>query len=257
MPNPLRSYDDHLSQESLYGDWRWCGTLSTRAPSTAATTTSGFTTTQRFPETVTVPTMGAPVTRAYCVFGAVQIATASTFVAAIETTLGTLTVSGNSFASGSAMPSRKIATGESLSTAATECYLVATVALSATTPVVTITYTNAEGVGSRTATLTLPTGVAVNSAFDITPHLQSGDTGVSSVQNISISTGTAGTLRVYGLLPLYIAPVPAAQGTSYMNPSTLARDIYGVESGDVIGFYRHGSTSSERAFVHLVFAPES
>jgi len=64
--------------------------------------------------------------------------------------------------------------------------------LGATARTLTITYTNSDGTPGRTATVNLPASARPTSAYRV--PLQSGDTGVESIQSaiLSGSTGTAG-----------------------------------------------------------------
>lgn len=83
----------------------------------------------------------------------------------------------------------------------------------------TVTYTNSKGVASRTATLSAITG----SQIPITPvigtmiwfNLQAGDTGVQSIQGI-----TLGTSLVTGTISLMICRDLSTIGTSIVNVST-------------------------------------
>ncbi len=140
MANPTRSIADHMLQESLYGDWNLSGNLCVRNATTAATVDSGAAIAQRYETSITVPTMTAPCVRAYCMGATMANTVAGSLTMVAETTLGTLTISGNSFASGSPMPSRKIATG----TTPVQCYsvdpyLVTTAVLTAATPIAAAT----------------------------------------------------------------------------------------------------------------------
>lgn len=74
--------------------------------------------------------------------------------------------------------------------------------LGATDSVLTVTYTNSGGTGSRTATIPL-TDTAAARCFYIA-SLQAGDTGVDSVESVqlSASTGTAGNFGITLFKPL-------------------------------------------------------
>lgn len=222
------------------------------AATTAANITSGYTTGQRFTRTFTQFAVGSGLTGV--IYNPIYLSSedlAVSLVAALEYVLGTLTVSGNSFADGVAMPTKTIR-GTSLQTASLIPVVVATVTLVATTPVLTITYTDQDGNTGQTATLTLPTNVLANSVFLITPHLAAGDTGIRDITNISISTGTAGTLKVMGLLPLFIHAGGAAHRTNYLNVLSVPTENWLVEANDVISFYRFGSNTTNELTAVLI-----
>jgi len=65
---------------------------------------------------------------------------------------------------------------------------------------VTITYTNAAGVGGRTATVFIPKSSVVGTRIRIT--LQAGDRGVRSVQNITDDSPNAGAIKLIGNIQL-------------------------------------------------------
>jgi len=126
-------------------------------------------------------------------------------------------------------------------------FLVVTTTLTgATTPVLTITYKNQAGTGSKTATLTLPSNPVVNSAFIINPHLASGDSGVQDITNLSISTGTGGVIKIYGALILgktYDQSNGGGAGNG-IDPLVSNEEMWLCETNDVIGFYTLGTQTS-------------
>jgi hypothetical protein len=168
---------------------------------------------------------------------------ASTMVAGVyEANLGTLTISGNSFSGGASMPSRVINNGTTaIQLVSTMPMLYVSSSLTATTPTITITYTNQDGVTGRTASLTLSSANVVGSAFNIMPHLQSGDSGIMAVTNMSTSAGSAGTMILYGTIPICTAPVPSSgmiTGNGIIpTPGISVR----LAAGDIISFYRFGA----------------
>jgi hypothetical protein len=175
---------------------------------------------------------------------------------ALEYTLGTLTVSGNSFSAGVTMPTKTVM-GTSLQTATVEPMLVVTAALTATNPVVTITYTDQDGNTGATAVLTLPSNTLINSAFRIAPYLANGDTGIQAVTNISISTGTVGSLAVMGLLVVNATQSTNASGFGMVSPLEQPIPIYLWEAGEKIAFYRYGVASTTYGFIHLTAVAET
>lgn len=79
-------------------------------------------------------------------------------------------------------------------------------------PTFTISYTNQAGTPGRTATLSGVTSPAVGRCYMI--PLQSGDTGVLSVNAVSCSTATVGTFNVYVLRDIAVYMCP---NTNYRN----------------------------------------
>lgn len=231
----------------------------TTANSTAANITSGSVTIQRCPASYTTSNYGGGVTSAYP-FVQLFSENQATMLAALEISMGTLTINGNSFADGSTMGTKSLRVGgasytETLASIFPVVFVSATA--TSTTPVLTITYVNQAGTGGRTCTMTLPSNVAINSCFAMAPHLQSGDTGVRDISNMSISTGTAGTLKVLGLLPIYVSAQNGA-GSSYPMTEQLGLNcpfpIYPMASGDIIGFYLLGTfgTTEYTAVINLI-----
>ena len=195
------SVDNILSSAKNLGVFRrfWSNNVGTCS---AATTSCGSQSIKRLPGPITLPSSFGPgVNGIY--FTRVEMATdRQTYtLAALEYNMGSLAVSTNTFTDGVSMPVKNVL-GNSIQTAAEMTVVVATTALTATTPVLTITYTDQDGNTGNTATLTLPTNVSVNSGFLVHPHLANGDTGIRDITNVSISTGSAGVLGIFGLLIL-------------------------------------------------------
>jgi hypothetical protein len=216
----------------------------TSSNTTAATITSGYVTARRGRATITMPS-SFPAGVTGVLFPDTHIAshtsTTTTYMC-LEYILGTLTVSGNSFAAGVSMPSKLVVqSGNTVQTSTLIPVLVVTTALTATTPIVTITYANQDGTGSRTCTMTLPTNVTIDTVFCMLPHLQTGDFGVQSVSNISISTGSAGVLKVMGLLPLAMRHAQANVCISELNNFQSSVPMFMAEANEVIAFYHFGS----------------
>jgi hypothetical protein len=259
----LASLDQIIANDAAYGSLRrfiWGRWITT---TTAANSTSGYATVRRAPFSFTMPSMGTGVPGAICTYfrmssanGAGGVGSDSLFTA-IEFTLGTLTVSGNSFAAGVTMPVRSANGMTALQTASVIPVVVVTTALTgATTPALTITYTNQAAAGSKTASLTLPSNPAINTAFYIHPHLASGDTGIQAVTNMSISTGTAGVLKVMGLLPLGFATSEDSGNMATAESLSYAKLVWQVQGSDVIAFYQTGKTALDDLSVALNFVAD-
>lgn len=237
----LRSVDHAIYLAQTYGPFTRYYSSKITAGTTAATTTSGYTSIGRFPHTITVPTVGSALSGMVLTYCRMLTSIGdSTLCCGIETTLGTLTVSGNSFAAGSSMPT-KIIKDTSITTAASLVMVYISVSTVLTTPTLTITYTNQAGTGSRTATMTIPTNALVNSCFLLQPHLQAGDTGIRAVTNMSLSSGTSGTIVVIGVLPLAYSSCGLSALVTGPDPVIVPTAMFPVAATNVIAFYRNGS----------------
>lgn len=244
MGNVLRSFDDLISQATSQGMLRR-SIYSARAATTSATTTSGSINLCRIPASFTMPTLGGSVTAAYFTYIRTFYSSANSFVVGgHETNLGTLTVSGNSFSAGAAMPTKTIE-GSSIQTASIFPVVVATASLTATTPVLTITYTDQDGNTGQTCTMTLPSSPGVQTGFFMAPHLASGDTGVRAITNMSISTGSAGTLTVYGVIPQHLGLSGLVGTSNSLDFLQAPFPLVPFVAGDVLSFYVNGTAAND------------
>lgn len=249
------SFDGMIASAANYGPLIRSFCFYNGVAATAATTTSGYETGMRLGD-FTIPSLTSPVTSAILTkLDAISDDTLTTIVCGYKLELGSLAISGNTFSSGTAMPTRTIA-GTSVQTASLMTVLEVTAAMTATTPVITITYTDQDGNTGQTATVTLPTNAAVGSVFLLAPHLANGDTGVRAVTNMSTSAGSAGTLKAYGFIPV-------AYGTNVGNTYLVAQPLVSVlpkfpfVANDVMGFYRFGATSTTVVYASIYMVPET
>lgn len=233
--------------------------IRTTGTTTAATVASGGVSIVRGTQRPQMPTNGSGVSGfiAANAWGFNNLGSAS-IIYGLEYELGSLAVSGNAFTDGVTMPTKTVR-GASITTAASLVFAVATVAVTATTPTLTITYTDQDGNTGQTATLTLPTSPVANTGFYVTPHLASGDTGIRDVTNISISTGTAGTIKIYGVLPLMISAQASANVgiANVLTPFNSTMVPYLIEPNEYIGFYRFGSTAAGEIYAGFNLVPET
>lgn len=244
MGNVLRSYDDLISQATGQGMLRRA-IYANRAATTSATTTSGGINLCRIPTRFTVPTLGGSVTSAYFTYIRTFYSSSNAFVVGgHETDLGTLTVSGNSFSAGSTMPTKTVE-GSSIQTASIFPVVVVSASLTATTPVLTITYTDQDGNTGQTCTMTLPTSPTVQTGFFMAPHLANGDTGVRAITNMSISTGSAGTLKVYGVIPQHIGITGLVGTANSLDFLQAPLPLIPFVAGDVLSFYVNGTATND------------
>lgn len=98
-----------------------------------------------------------------------------------------------------------------------------------TATTVTVRYTNSSGTGSRTSTATTFGGTGFREANILIPiPLQAGDTGVRSVEGVTVTatTGTAGSFGVSLFKPL---------GMFALNDATGAMPLDAVSTGNVTG----------------------
>lgn len=232
----------------------WMGG-STGVAATAGNSTSGSSQNLRHPSVWTMPSVGGGLTGMYVTACNIVVPGGpGTAVLALEYLLGTLTVSGNVFsATGSvSMPTKPIR-GSSIQTSSMLTFAVVTTAMTATTPVLTTTYTDQDGNGSASCVMTLPTNALVNSAFRMQPHLASGDTGVRAVSNISISTGSAGVIKIYGLLPIAeVITDTTVNREAQPSPLSQARPQWLIEPAENLAMYMmEWSATNNHYLVHL------
>lgn len=176
--------------------------------------------------------------------------------------MGQVTANGGTgtFSDGSALPSKTIrhaGTNNTVTIAPLKIFAyVSTTMVGSGTYTLTITYANQDGTGSRTATLTLPNVSAVNSTFDVTPHLQSGDTSITDVTNITLS-GTSGVVRIMGLLPIGFSIGSTLDDFAlYNDPLTNNLPMYPISNTDSIAIYRLGSNSTNNLLYHFTIVAD-
>lgn len=260
MPTTLDSLNNIISQSTSKGNWPvfWRGLLPNN--STAATANSGGVLAQRYPSTITLPTLGTGVTGAHLSYCRVSSSSSGvTMMVGIEYLLGTLTVSGNSYSHGVSMPTKTIR-GTSTVTAASEIFAVVTTTMSATAPVLTFNYTDQDGNTGASGSITMPNNAASGSAYRLSPHLASGDTGIralsaSGPNGLSISTGTSGVVRIYGVLPLWVGTQNVASSVATNDPLAVSEVPYLIESGENIAVYRYGATLNSGTTCVMNFIP--
>jgi len=176
---------------------------------------------------------------------------AQPILCALEYNLGSVALATGTFTDGVAMPTKTIE-GSAIQTASLLTMMVVTATLTATSPVITATYTDQSGNTGASCALTIPTNALVNSAFIMTPHLATGDTGVQDVTNITKSAGTAGTVAVRGLLPLAIGFQAGTAGHPLkIEPLTIQYPQFLVEASETIAFYCFGATGNPELIATL------
>jgi len=262
MGNGARSVDDQLSYASTYTPFARKFNLNFPG-STAAAAASGYITTARACETLVVPSMNAALSGAYMfTFWANGYTQLSNIHPCLEVDLGTLTVVGNSFSGSASMPSRVFfGAGTDAITIASSFVVITCETTSAGHSggaTLTTTYTNQAGTGGRTATITMPAAAITNSTvFNLTPYFQGTDTGVRTVTNMSVTSGTAGVFKCKGLIPLSGTYSGAGTGHSSTPPIfSMPNRIPKLQTGDVIGFYRTGETANRDILCNVILGAD-
>jgi len=258
MPSSLSSIDAMIAAARTHGTMNRVIYDILTTVTTAGSLTSGAIGMQRMPSPLVIPAMGAGVTGCYpVVFDMVTEDANTIMVAALEYTLGSLAVGTGVFTAGVSMPTKTVE-GEAILTASIEPMLVVRTSITgATTPLITITYTNQDGVTGRTAQLTLPTNPVIHGAYRISPHFQSGDTGMRAVTGMTKSVGSGGVLDVMGLLLIHTTTAHASAGSMHSVPPLSEPTImWKLTTGERIALYRTGALGG--AIVgHVVLLPET
>lgn len=257
---PYRSIDDLMGAENQEGILKWSWNARTTPATTAATNTTGFNSWMRSPDQYVMPAQGGNVVGRYCCHAKGYNFAQGQMLLAWETLLGSVSRAAgtDTFTPGSAMPVRRWAgkpvAAQTISNH-TKLYVPANFAGSVGATC-TVTYTNEAGVGSRTCTVTLGSNPLLGSTYDLTPHLQSGDLGMLSVQNIAFSGGTTSSARVYGILPLAFHHAVSGM-TGGMGQFMVPVPQPLLQPGDTIGLYRGNTTISGSGKFSAWFAPET
>lgn len=254
MANPLKSLATANAQAVSRGALYQAIHAFTTAGPTDATANSGYTTCMRFPQ---VFTNYASVDDSFAYDFNFIIANNGQAImgAYLEYDLGTHTVSGNSFSAGVSAPTKAINGGSSAVCVFSAVVVYIATALTATNPVLTITYTDQAGNTGNTATLTLPTNATINSCYMVYPHLAAGDTGIRAITGVSISTGSAGSIKIMGLLELAEAVMSTTYGAAQNDIRNTAKPIYPVSASETIAFYQFGLNTASGLYVDWVMVP--
>ena len=250
------SRDALINAANARGAWNILNIDKGSATVTAALTTCGYLTARKFPNTITLPTITSPSTEVYCTYCRIMASTASvSLMCGKLINLGNINMNTGTYTSGSSMPTNTIA-GLSLTTSATHIMAVVTTALTATTPTLTITYTDQGGNTGQTATLVLPTSPVIDTTFLVSPHLANADSGVRAITACTKSAGTAGVITFYGVQELGRSIMIGSGGTIAWEPVLgMTKPRYPLSGGDVIGFFCFGSTANMDMAAMLSFTP--
>lgn len=246
-------------------DWATYGGLSrlfagSPAATTAATASCGGVSCARFYKPFIMPAPGTGLKGGILTLADFHSNGAGQHFICLEYLLGTLTLSGNAFSAGVTMPTKMIR-GANVQTASSLAFLVVTTAGTATTPTITITYTNQDGTTGQTIAPVLPTTPLVNTAFYLNPSmLANGDSGIRAVTGMSSSVTTGAMVAaVYGCLVLNPVIVstpnqPLGSPEPLLSPTT---PLYLCESGEAINAYRTDQAAATDFAAALAFCPET
>ena len=250
MGTVLNSFDNMIASAQSNGMLLQLLADRITGNTTAALATCGGISSQRYPNPFIVPSFGGGLSGMFVPSFDIVGSGVGIYLGAVEILLGTLTVSGNSYSHGSAIGTRHDPGDDTatITAAASLIMAVVTTALTATTPTLTFNYTNQDGTTGRSGSITLPSSPAINTAFLCTPHLQDGDTGIrqlsaSSPNGLSIDTGSAGVIKLYGLLPLAASCNASGGVVAAIDPLLVSNALYHVVDGDSIAIYRFGNTA--------------
>lgn len=203
----------------------------------SAPTVSGTTGARRGLSFFTIPTLGGSVTGGLTtITSGLNNNAACGVIHAQEINFGTYTFGTGWSGTGTTMPTKTIQ-GSSIQTASPMLAIAVTSNVTATTPTITITYTNQAGTASQSMTYVLPTNSAVTSAYILNSFLASGDVGVRAVSNVSSSAGSAGTFQLFGCLPISMDGYSASPLNS---PVVAPNPQFQFAGGEQIGFYSLG-----------------
>jgi hypothetical protein len=172
-------------------------------------------------------------------------------VIGLEFKLGHFVI-GTGFTQDSTMPSRWVK-GAPVQWAGSLLFAVIDAAVTGI-PTITATYTNQGGTGGQvTSNIVLPTTTALNSAFLISSFLQSGDTGIRAVTNMTNSGATVGTISIRALMPIGVCMTSLTTLSSgNIDPLALSMVPWIGQGGDTIAAYAFGNTTQNDLMAMLV-----
>jgi hypothetical protein len=103
-------------------------------------------------------------------------------------------------------------------------------------------------------TFTTPAAPTVNTAFLLSNRFASGDSGIRDITAMTQSGGTAGVIKIYGVLPLHIE----YQQTGNYPISIMSNPIvpYLLQPGEFLGIYRLFANATSELYLSLNLTPE-
>lgn len=118
-------------------------------------------------------------------------------------------------------------------------------------PTITISYTNQDGTAGRTATIAFGSAPTLGRMFQI--PLQSGDTGIQKIDNVTGTVATVGTFNILVLRPLWTGRVKIANDGNVHGPEKTMMPVVFADSALILLAAADG-TSSGIPEVELVIA---
>lgn len=261
MAHPFLSIDQTMANEATYGDYPFifpCRISGAQTP--VANATSGYQSGSFVPQVFTIPSLGASCPGCYVKYCRPIGVPLGSNIPVYHTVGGTLTFGGGAgtFTAGTGLGTKRWAGKATAAQVASTMPLlyVSTVLAGATTPTITVGYTNQAGTSGRSMTMTLPSNPAAQATYQMAPHLQSGDLGIQSIQSMSTSGGTSGVLKVALAIPL-AQSFPSSDAMSGHIEGAMPTKHLMLEAGDLVGFYRFNQTASAATAIMLVLGVES
>jgi hypothetical protein len=158
-----------------------------------------------------------------------------------ETNMGSMAVSTNTWTTGTQYTSPQFS-------CVVEGNVTTTIQSGAGNIVLTVTYTNEQGTGSRTGTITISRGAAVGTRAIM--QFQSGDVGLRSIQSVSVTPAVTGVVSILGFLNL---AVHQDQSTTTQTETIFAPGAITFPATTVLGIeYSGGTVSKNRDFDALI-----
>lgn len=250
--DPTASIADLMQADAKWGTWPEAANIRHTPGTAAAVATAGGVTMQTWDRGKAVPAYHSDVDGVVVTnYRASFLNTTESYLLFRGATLGAATIAAGSstFVPGSAMPSRRYCGKPAAQQIPADMpTLRVTTALSGgTVATVVITYTNQDGTGGRTATLVLGTNPGVGSSYLITPHLQGTDTGILSVQNISVTGVNAGAVQVAGFKAIATDMHYTSSGAANVQLAMPKRHLI-LQTGDLLNVAKFGTNASTAGF---------
>lgn len=251
---PLDSVGNLMVNQAAFGELA-VGLNVRHTPATTATVgaTSGLQTAQVWDRDYVVPSLGAGVDGAVISsYGGSASATTEQVLVWRAAVCAAMTFTGGgnrTYVQGAAMPSRKHYSRASAEQTVSRMPILRVSAAvgGASTPTITISYTNQDGVSGRTCVMTIPSNPAANSAFFMLPHLQAGDSGIISVEDMVPSGGSTGTLEVWGCVDLGADVCFSSGGGQNVQVATPSEQPL-LQAGDALNVVRVNAATSVGSF---------
>ena len=256
MANNFTSVGPNLNAayaaQTTFGSYNrqiWTRNQFATTPITAVT--AGQCTASRYPVRPVIPSVGAGCAGFIATNVSCFSSTANTaHIIGLEYLLGTI-ANPSTFTDGVVMPTKNVR-GTSVQTAASIIFATTDAQITGT-PTINITYTDQDGNIGNSFSFTAPANIVKETALMINSRMTT-DTGIRDITGMSASGLTNGTIKIYGILPIYISTV---QNTEYRVPLMSSPLVpYLLQSGEFLGIYRLFSTTLNEVYVSMNLTPE-